>query len=282
MRTNRLITISLISLLALLTAVAGCNIYVGGWGPREKFERTVQLSAPLQAGSAFAAKTHNGSITINGSDVSDCNLTATITAKADTEEDAQRLAEQTKIKLQTFGKTLTARITKPLLANNQSIGVSLNVTLPNATDLELVTHNGAVKIANITGNTKATTHNGRISASNIQGRTELQTHNGSIGCEQISGDTKLQTHNGGIKAVYSESTPSVCDVSLETHNGSISFKAPPNFSAKVETSTHNGSITTDLPITVTGKLSKTSLSGTIGSGRGKLYLKTHNGSIKIK
>ncbi|MFC1675985.1 DUF4097 domain-containing protein [Planctomycetota bacterium] len=282
MRTNRLITISLISLLALLTTVAGCNINIGGWGPREKFERTVQLSAALQAGSAFAAKTHNGSITINGSDVSDCNLTATIIARANSEEDAQRLAEQTKIKLQSSGKTLTARITKPLLITNQSIGVSFNVTLPNSTDLELNTHNGAVKIANITGNTKATTHNGKINASQISGRTELKTHNGSISCGQISGNTKLQTHNGGINAVYCESAPSVCDVSLETHNGSISFKAPPNFSAKVQTSTHNGSIKTDLPITVIGKLSKTSLSGTIGSGQGKLHLKTHNGSIKIK
>jgi hypothetical protein len=50
----------------------------------------------------------------------------------------------------------------------------------------------------------------------------------------------------------------------------------------VEASTHNGSINTDLPITVTGKVSKNKLTGTIGNGDGKLYLETHNGSIRLR
>jgi len=50
----------------------------------------------------------------------------------------------------------------------------------------------------------------------------------------------------------------------------------------VDASTHNGSINTDLPITVTGKVSKSKLTGTIGNGDGKLYLETHNGSIRLR
>jgi DUF4097 and DUF4098 domain-containing protein YvlB len=62
----------------------------------------------------------------------------------------------------------------------------------------------------------------------------------------------------------------------------VEFVAPPNFSAEVNVSTHNGSIKTDIPITVTGKVRKGRLTGTIGTGEGKLHLETHNGSITIK
>ncbi len=269
------------SLLCLLVAAAGCSINMGCL-PQEKYQRTVQLSAPLSPGSSFAAQTHNGSITITGADVTDCNLTATIIARATTEEDAKKLAERTTIKLEPFGDKLTAKIDKPTFLMNQSVSVSLDVTLPNRTDLELTTHNGSIIITNITGRLNGTTHNGKVTAEQISGTAELRTHNGSVICREVSGDTQLKTHNGNVKLYYSEAAPSVCNISLITYNGSIDLTTPSNFSGKVDASTHNGSIRTDLPITVVGKVSKTKLTGTIGAGRGKLHLETHNGSIRIK
>jgi DUF4097 and DUF4098 domain-containing protein YvlB len=81
---------------------------------------------------------------------------------------------------------------------------------------------------------------------------------------------------------YSQSAPSVCEISIISHNGGIELVAPPNFSAAVKVSTHNGSIRTDLPIKVTGELSKHKIEGTIGAGDGKLYLETYNGSVAIR
>jgi len=268
-------------LLCLLIFTGSCCINLGCW-PRVKYERQVQLSAPLQPGSTFAVKTHNGSITIEGADVADCNLTATITARAFTEEDAKKLAEEVKIKLEPLGDKLTTKIEKPSNMINRSVSVSFHVILPNETNLELTTHNGAVKIANITGDINGTTHNGKVSAEKICGTTKLKTHNGSIVCEEITGETQLRTHNGSVKLHYRETAPAACNISAITHNGGIDFTAPLNFSAEVDVSTHNGSIKTDLPITVVGKVSKSKLTGTIGTGEGKLHLETHNGSIKIR
>ena len=250
--------------------------------PLAKYTRTVQLSAPLSAGSTFAAQTHNGSITVEGADVTDCNLTATIVARAVTEKEAKKLAEEIKIKLEPVGNKLTAKIEKPTLMINRSVAVSLDVQVPDHTSLELTTHNGAVEITNITGNINATTHNGRVTATQVSGTAKLRTHNGSIKCEEISGDAQLKTHNGSVKVYYAEAAPPVCNVLLITHNGGIDFTAPSNFSAAVEASTHNGSINTDLPVTVIGQVSKRKLTGTVGTGQGKLHLETHNGSIKIK
>jgi len=299
MKSNYFTKVSLSFLLSLLIAAAGC-FCAGGCIPTAKYERIVHLSAPLPPGSTFAARTHNGYITIAGADVTDCNLTATIIARAVTEENAQKLAEEVKVKLISSGNKLTAKIEKPASVPGKYVSVSLDVTVPNQTNTELTTHNGALKIKNLTGQLNGTTHNGKVTAEKISGtaklkthnggivckevtgNTQLQTHNGSVICEEVSGDIKLRTHNGSAKAFYSTAAPPVCNVSIVTHNGGVSLTAPPNFSAKVEASTHNGSIDTDLPITVTGKVTKRKLTGTIGTGQGELYLETHNGSINIK
>ena len=51
-------------------------------------------------------------------------------------------------------------------------------------------------------------------------------------------------------------------------------------------STHNSSIRTDLPMTVIGRANKKKLMKTISPGQllcvGKVYLKTHNGLVRIK
>jgi len=288
---------SVLFLSCFVIAFMGCE---DGCEPKAKYERIVHLSAPMPAGGLFEAQTHNGHIDITGSDVTECSLTATITGRADTEENAQKLAEAVEVKLVPSGNRLTAKIEKPKLTPYQNISISLDVTVPDKTGTDVITHNGALRIENLTGQIEGKTHNGKVTAEKLSGtvelkahnggvvckevtgNTQLETHNGSITCEETSGDIALRTHNGNAKAFYSKDAPAVCNISAVTHNGSVRLTAPPNLSAKVECSTHNGSITTDLPITVTGKLTKTKLTGTIGKGEGKLYLETHNGSINIK
>ena len=282
MKSALLNKVLLVSLLCLLATGACSCIYIGGYGMRAKYERAVQLSSPMPAGSSFEAQTHNGSIKITDGDIADCNLTATITGRAVTEEDAQKLAERTTVRLESFGDRLIARIDKPAFQRNQSVDVSFDVQGPNESDLKFTTHNGSMEITNITGRLNGTTHNGKITTEKISGIAELITHNGSIICRDISGDTRLKTHNGSIKAYYSQALPSVCDISLITYNGGIELETPSNFSGEIDISTRNGSIRTDLPITVVGKISKSRLSGRIGSGQGKLHLLTHNGSIRVR
>jgi len=281
MKNYHFAKISLGCLLCTVMFLAGC-INIGSCAMRAKYQRSVPLSAPLAPGSAFEAQTHNGSITINGADVAECNMTATIVARAATDEEAQELAEKVKVTLEASGNRLITKIDKPSQLINKSVSVSLDVELPNLTDLSLVTHNGAVKISDITGRLDAATHNGKVTSERISGTTALSTHNGAVTCADISGSTRLKSHNGSIKAFYTDTAASVCDISIVTYNGGIEIKTPPSFSAKIDASTHNGSINTDLPITVSGKVSKSSLKGTIGTGEGQLHLDTHNGSIRIR
>ena len=274
--------VSLGCLMCLVILSAGCCINIGSCSMQAKYERTMQLSAPLSPGSVFEAQTHNGSITINGAEVAECNMTATIVTRAATDEEALELSDQVNVTLVPAGNKLTVKIDQPTNLINKSVGVSLDVKLPNQTDLDLLTHNGAVEISDVTGKLEATTHNGKVTCERISGTTTFETHNGSVTCSEISGKTQLKSHNGSIEAFYTSTAPSVCDISMVTHNGGIELKTPQSLSAKIDVSTHNGSINTDLPITVSGTISKNKLTGTIGAGEGQLHLETHNGSIRIR
>jgi hypothetical protein len=267
--------------LQSLSALAIC-FWVGGCVPKEEYQRVVVLSESMQKGSLFTAETHNGAIQLRGGETGSCDLTVTITAWADTQENAQKLAEKVKVKLLPTNEGLRFVIEKPSVLVNKSVGVAIEGTVPNKVDLQLTTHNGSVGLVGIAGNIRAITHNGAVSCQNTSGESTLTTHNGKITCTEISGDLQLKTHNGGIKVFYSPTATLPNSIDAVTHNGSIRLRPPGGFSGDVDLSTHNGSISTNLPVTVIGKISKSSVKGKIGTGKSRLRLETHNGSITIE
>lgn len=285
--------ILMVMVLAGLLGVAGCI-------PLEKFERTQELSGPIAAGAMLTAKTHNGAIRVTGGDVSECSVVAKITTGADTQENAKKLSELVDVRLEKSSDGMAIVIDKPKKLINKYVAVELTITLPSDVDLKLRTHNGGVNVVNIKGNVEAHTHNGQVTAedvggdavltthngqtrcSNIIGKLKLETHNGKVVCNGVMGDVDVITHNGSAGVAYSDVAGGAINGHMETHNGSITLKAPKELSVKLEATTHNGSVHTSLPITVVGEVKKNHLKGTIGLGEGSLFLKTHNGSINIK
>jgi DUF4097 and DUF4098 domain-containing protein YvlB len=248
----------IINVILTVAFIAG-----GGWISKAKYTKQVNLTIPAGQAESFTAQTHNGNIEIKGSRIADCNLTATITVKADTEENAKKIAEQVKINLVPEANNINVRIEKPDTSNGVQIGVGLDAILPAGMNLSLATHNGNIAITDMSGN------------------AELSTHNGNVEYKGIPANLKISTHNGSVKVNCIQQSEKPCEMSAETHNGNIDFTASANFSAAIDASTHNGLTHTSLPITVIEKTNE-KLSGTIGSGRDKLQLKTHNGSINIR
>ncbi len=282
MKKSFLIKILYGCVFCILVVGAGCYVQVGGWSMPAKFERKVQLSKPFTFGSKFEAETHNGSITVSGSSVLNCSLEATITARAGTQEEAKKLAEQIEVALHPSRNKLTVKIEKPQFMVGKSVGVDLVAIVPNQTSPELTTYNGAIRLANINGRIKGIAHNGIINTEKLTGSINLATDSGRISCMDIRGDIKIRTQNGDINVAHSKMAPGPISVSIITNNGEIDFTSPPNLSASIELIANNGSIKTDLPITVAGQLNKRTLKGIIGAGEGKLHLETHNGSIRIR
>lgn len=264
-----------ILICALCLGVTGCD-------PIAKYERTVKLSEVAPNGSLFVAETHNGSITVNGIKENVCVVTAVIVARANSVEDAQKLAGQIDIKLVQSGSNIKVRIDKPVFIDKQYVSIDLEILLPVRVSLNLITHNGFVNITDITGEIKAVTHNGSINTKTTSGGMDLETHNGRIECLQLIGDLKVETHNGSANIAFSEEAEAVCNANISTHNGGISVRFPPETSSVLEASTHNGSIRTEPDITMVGNISDNNIKGILGAGQGEIKLKTHNGSIRIR
>ncbi|MHC4671725.1 MAG: DUF4097 family beta strand repeat-containing protein [Planctomycetota bacterium] len=258
--------------------LAGCDF--GG----VKFETTQQRTVPCPDQTHFDLQTHNGAIKIRGADTTNCDIKATIVARAPTEQEAQQLAEQVELQIQRpADRNIIVRAKKPKLRNRQSISVNFEVTLPKDINLTLNTHNGSIGVYHTRGHIRlGKTHNGSITIEDVPGQMKLQTHNGSINIREAAGNIQARTHNGRVVVACSADAPPTLLADITTHNGSIIFTAPKEISAQVDISTHNGSINSELPVTVSGKLNKRNIQGTIGTGQGKLRLSTHNGSITIK
>jgi hypothetical protein len=249
----------------LLTAIvlAGCCCSGVFDAFKAKYERTVEVSAPIAAGQTLDVHTSVGSITVTGGDFTDCNVTAKIMAKASTEEQAQKLAEETEIKLEPVGDKLKVEVERPPKTDEEMICVSFDITVPRQTALDLKANVGELKVDNITEAIEAVTNVGKIT------------------CKKITGRIDLTTNVGEVKVVYAEDAPTACNANITTSVGQINFDGPDNLSAEVHAAANVGSIGTNLPLTVTGKISK-SLDGTVGAGEGKVILRANVGSINIR
>ena len=262
MKKSFLINLGLVLCLCLLTLLWGCCINIGDVF-KAKYERTENVSVPLQDAAELYVETDVGSLTITGADVTDCNITAEITVKAYTKEKARELAEQVKIEPVRSGDTLTIKARKPDELKSRSLSVAFKIIAPKHLNLNCSAHVGTVKV------------------SDIQGRIEASANVGSIFCYQVIADLDLELNVGSIEVEYSDTAPAACNADITTNVGSIEFTGPPQLSAQLNASTNVGSVKTSKPVTVVGKLGK-SIKGTIGSGEGKISLKTNVGSIEIK
>jgi hypothetical protein len=252
----------LVCLLLAAVVLVGCCCNIGDIF-KAKYERTVQVSAPIAAGQTLNVYTDIGSITVTGGNFTDCNVTATIMAKAATEEKARKLSEETRIKLEPATDMLKLKVEKPPMVNREAVCVSFSITAPRQTALNLQTNVGELEIDNITEPIK------------------VKTNVGKITCREITSRSDLTTNVGEVKVVYAKDAPAACNAEITTSVGEIDFAGPDNLSAKFHASANVGSIETRLPLTVTGKIGK-SLDGTVGAGEGKVILETNVGSIKIR
>ncbi len=302
-------------------AVVGCDINICGCSPgNAKYERAEEHTVPMGGIEAIDVDTMFGSVTVAGDETDECRIEAKLTARAPSNQEAEQIAEQTKIKIEPVGEMLKVYIDKPQLKNNRSVGVSFNITMPKSVAAKVHSCYGGIKLSDLEADVIADTSFASVECSNVTGNADLKTSYGSINCKNVkAGGVKARTsfssiscHNvvaaidlktsygsidcrnltssrieahssfGSVDIECSDQTALELIADVSTSYGSIEFKAPAGFSGTVDAETSFGSIQTLLPVTVSGEISKDRVSGTVGTGSGRLALKTSFGSIKIK
>lgn len=200
----------------------------------------------------------NGSIRVHGWNNSDVLVKACIQTSAPSESEARALASQVAI---TAG---VGRIeaTGPSRGERQYWGVSYEVWVPNAANLDMKANNGSISVDNVGGQIRFHTLNGSVHLSGTQGDVDGTTTNGSLTIDVV-GD---QWRGNGLRA--------------ETTNGSVNLNLPENFSSQIQASTVNGRVRIDFPVTVSGEIGKT-VSFQLGHGGPLIEARTVNGSVHI-
>jgi len=143
---------------------------------------------------------------------------------------------------------------------------NINVSTVSVESLDLESSRGSINVS-------------ESSASKMR----IFTSRGHVTCNEITAnDLTGGSSRGNVKIIYAATSPAQINADLAVSRGNIELTAPSNYAGQIELTARRGSINTDLPIKVKGDLGKKRITGTIGQGSGKLYLKTSRGSISIK
>lgn len=140
--------------------------------------------------------------------------------------------------------------------------VSLRVTVPRASALDL------------------TTNNGSISVTGVRGQIALASQNGSITLTDVGGDVRGRTANGSLRVAVADRQWQGSGLDLTTANGSVRLTVPDGFDGRIATGTLWGRVTNDtgFPFATTDKRR---LELTLGAGGPLLRAVTTSGSVAI-
>jgi len=112
MARDRVMRISLVSTLVLMTVFLGCCVNMGG-NFRAKAQRTEELTAAATNVTTLDVSTNVGAIELEGGDVSEVSIVADITVRSKTTEEAEALVEEVEIVAERSGDRLIVKAVKP-------------------------------------------------------------------------------------------------------------------------------------------------------------------------
>ncbi len=142
------------------------------------------------------------------------------------------------------------------------------------------TGNGDIEISNTQGQVEAHSGNGRVTITAAKGAVDASTGNGAIRVATAAGPVDASTGNGSIDVTMDRLQGSP-EMRFTTGNGRITIRVPDGFGAELVSSTGSGRVTVDVPFEAQGRIRKTSLRGRIGSGGGRLVLRSGNGNVNV-
>jgi hypothetical protein len=205
----------------------------------------------------------NGAITVKGALRSDVLVRARIDSQGDTQAAAAALASQVTID----GSGGQVRANGPHTEHNTGWSVSYEVFVPQTSDLEVKSHNGAVAI------------------SDVRGQLHFEVNNGAVHLTRVAGDVSGATTNGAISADLTGGMWEGRQLEVGTHNGAVTVTMPQNYSAHIQAENNNGGIVTDFPVTVAALSDQTKprkVDFNLGSGGPLIHVTTNNGQVRIK
>lgn len=225
----------------------------------ERFCRTSESTMPGPSGTLVIDGRTNGGVSVFGSSRRDVLIRARIQANARTEERAEEIARE--IRIRTDGGRIFAE--GPETARREWWSVSYEVEVPSRSDLDLRAMNGGISVVEVSGVLR------------------LETMNGGIHLEAVSGDVVAETTNGGMNVLLDGDRWQGKGLDAVTTNGGVTVRIPIGYSAHLETGTVNGGIDIDFPVMVQGRIGRR-ITTDLGRGGATVRVITTNGGVVIR
>jgi hypothetical protein len=227
---------------------------------RPRFCKVSEQTVPSQARWSIDAG-NNGGVTVRGWSGRETLVRTKVEAWSDSDSAASLLAGQVHVDV-TPGQV---RASGPQTQGKSGWGVSFEVFVPHATDLNLQARNGGIHL------------------SDVRGRLEFRTTNGGIHVDRVAGQVNGSTTNGGVHVNLSGGRWEGGPVRLSTTNGGVHLALPADTNAQVRASTTNGGVHSDFPLPKFERNHRPSqFEFNIGSGGPLIDISTTNGGVHIK
>jgi beta-lactamase regulating signal transducer with metallopeptidase domain len=212
--------------------------------------------AAIRPDTRVRVRNEVGSVKIRAGDDQNGTVTAKVKGKADTELQAGEIARKVQIRITPEQGLIDIGAIIPddvQQANRSGVEVTLEITLPKRTQVQVSQRAGSVKVSGMEGSVAAEVDAGSIAAQNLTGDVALFTHAGSIDL--------VVPPNASAKILATAKVGSIkSDLPLGTLNLTNS------------TVLKSG----DVPSSLGG-----AATGTLGAGQHSVSLQTEAGSIKI-
>lgn len=112
-------------------------------------------------------------------------------------------------------------------------------------------------------------------------RTNIYSVSGDVDMKAFTGDVDAHSISGCVALTFTEMPGSI---NIKTVSGDIRLGMPPNAGFALDVHSNSGGVTCDFPITITNSRTgggEHSLTGTAGSGKGAITVRTVSGDIGI-
>ena len=265
------------------------------WSELSERVDTFHLKAP--SGGLLRVRNANGRIELIGEDRKDVVVVAAKRARAESEEEAERLLDAIRVAQAESGEALELEVEVPRKWNRHG-HVNLELRVPRRLRTQCESVNGKVAVSGMRAPVGARSSNGAVSVDDVVGDVEVYTANNKVSCTctcgalvarssngkievgEHRGSLDASTSNGLIRASIEALGPG--GVRLATSNGRIVLNLPDEVDADVDVRVDNGIIRNERDLANATRASDGRVRGTLGRGGVPIKLRTSNGSISLR
>lgn len=183
-------------------------------GNRASAETTTTSRYPVDPAVAELKVSRTGELTIIGEDRTDIEAELHVRSNGFDEAEAQRLAQETTLKVEGTGSRLVASISSPTAGTQRALRLTLKVparlqvtleasgsplNVTGVAGVELSSSRGEARIRNIAGKVTGTHRGGELLVADSRS-VNLTTMGADVQLERIAGETTLNIRSGELKA----------------------------------------------------------------------------------